>query len=69
MSLLFSLLFFAVFASLEKHFERVNNVLLVPCSTCSGPGDQHFPEINTGTEQDFTIKGLINCDFLHGVGD
>ena len=28
--------------------------------TGSWPGDQHFSEVNTGTEQDFTIKGSIN---------
>ena len=29
--------------------------------TGSGPGDQHFSEVNIGTEQDFTINGSINC--------
>ena len=29
--------------------------------TGSGPGDQHFSEVNTGREQDFTINGSINC--------
>ena len=29
--------------------------------TGSWPGDQHFSEVNTGTEQDFTIKGSIKC--------
>ena len=28
----------------------------------TGPGpDDQFSEVNTGTKQDFTVKGLINC--------